>query len=451
MIYLVFSLGGLLGIILVASLMLLQKEKMEKKHLEEALSQNEQNIESLTKSKTELILEVNELKLSNAQMQTLLLEEKKHFEEKISLLQKAEEKLSDAFKALSSEALEKSNKSFLTLAKETLSKYQETAKGDLEKKQQEITHIVKPVKETLEKLDSNMKALEKERKGEQESLKARMDSMIHSEKELRKETSTLAKALHTPHIRGRWGELQLKRVVELSGMVAQCDFVEQSMGTSDDNIHKPDMIINLAGDRQVIVDAKTPFEAYMKGMETDDESLRKNHLSQHAKHLRSHIQTLSKKAYWESFDKAPEFVVLFVPSENFYQAALEFDPTLIEFGADKGVILATPTTLIGLLRSIAHGWKQEKITKHAKEISKLGLELYKRLSTLGAHFNKMGRMLTSSVDSYNKAMGCYESRVLVSAKKFEEFGSVLEGSTMEVIEVVDKTPRLIAVDSETSI
>ncbi|MDJ0651485.1 MAG: DNA recombination protein RmuC [Simkaniaceae bacterium] len=365
-------------------------------------------------------------------------------EEKLALLDVNQEKLSQAFRALSSEALEKSNASFLQLAEETLGKFQEKAKGDLEKRQESIEHVLKPVQESLNKLDKGMQALEKERKGDQESLKTQLRIITETEKELRSETATLVKALRRPIVRGRWGEMQLRRVVELAGMVNCCDFYEQKKGEGGQM--RPDMVIRLPGDKQVIIDAKTPCEAYLEAIETDDQEIKEEMMKHHARQLRQHVMTLGKKAYWQSFQPTPEFVVLFIPSDNFFNSALEIDPTLIEVGVEQGVIIATPTTLIGLLKAIAYGWKQEKLSLHAAQVSKLGHELYKRITDMGEHWSKVGRSLKSSVDAYNKAVGSLESRVLVSARKFQEMGAAARHLELETLEGIDRVPRDIQAD-----
>lgn len=371
-------------------------------------------------------------------------EQTRAHEEKLMLLGATQEKLSQAFKALSSEALEKSNASFLQLAKETLGKFQEKAKGDLEKRQESIEHVLKPVKESLQKLDQGMRAIEKERKGEHESLKAQLRMMTEAEKELRSETSTLVKALRRPIVRGRWGEMQLRRVVELAGMVNHCDFYEQE--SAESGAMRPDVIVKLPGDKQVIVDAKTPCEAYLDAIETDDQDQKESKMKNHARQVRQHVMALGKKSYWQSFQPTPEFVVLFIPSDNFFSSALEFDPSLIEVGVEQGVIIATPTTLIGLLRAIAYGWKQDKLSRHAEEVSKLGHELYKRITDMSDHWSKVGRSLASSVDAYNKAIGTLETRVLVSARKFKEMGAAARSIECETLEGIDRIPREIQAD-----
>ncbi|WP_420422373.1 DNA recombination protein RmuC [Simkania sp.] len=385
--------------------------------------------------------EIVQLKVERGEQRMALEQQKLLTEEKLAMVKESQEKLTQAFRALSAEALEKSNKSFLDLAKETLSKFQEKAKGDLEKKQQTFEELVKPVKESLTRLDQGMRTIEKERKGDQESLKTQMNAMLQAEKELRSETSTLVRALRTPIVRGRWGEMQLKRVVELAGMVNHCDFYEQE--SVEGGAVRPDLIVRLPGHKQVIVDAKTPCEAFLDAMQAEDPGVKEEKLKVHARHVRQHVQALGKKSYWQSFQPTPEFVVLFIPSDHFFSSALEYDPTLIEIGVEQGVIIATPTTLIGLLRAIAYGWKQEKLSQHAEEVSRLGHELYKRIVDMSGHWTKVGRGLSSAVESYNKAVGSLESRVLVSARKFKEMGAAANAIELDELPSIDRVPREI--------
>ncbi len=331
-----------------------------------------------------------------------------HLEGEKKLLADTKEKFGDLFKLFSLEAVDVLR----------------------QKSDQEMFKVLEPVKQSLTKLDDNMRAIEKERKGESEVLKG-----------LRDETANLARALRKPDIRGMWGELQLKRVVELSGMVNQCDFFEQTVKEGDDKIVRPDLIIRLPGDKQVIVDAKVPFEAFLEACSTEDLVIKAQKLKDHARLVKQHIQQLSKKAYWQQFQPTPEFVILFLPTEVFLSAAVEADPTLIELGATHGVVIVTPTTLIGLLKAIAYGWKQDTFSKHAKEISDLGHELHKRLSDMCKHWTQVGRSLSSSVDSYNKAMGSFEKRVLVSARKLQEWGAASNEIPLDDIELVEKIPR----------
>jgi DNA recombination protein RmuC len=362
-------------------------------------------------------------------------------QERLSYLTDAQEKLSNSFKSVSFEVLEKNNQVFLELARATLEKYQEGARGELEKRHQSIIEVVAPVKEALAKIDSEMKLLEKERKGDQESLKQHLKILIDSEKHLRQETAQLVKALRTPIGRGRWGEIQLKRVVELAGMLNHCDFYEQQSQGGDDGYLRPDLMIKLPGARQVIVDAKVPLEAYLNAAATQNDDEKIAFLKDHARQLRQHLSQLSKKAYWEHFQPTPEFVILFLPSESFFSAALEYDPSLLEAGMEQRVIIATPTTLIALLRAIAYGWKQESLSRHAEEVSRLGHELYKRLIDMSSHFSKMGRSLSAAVDSYNKGIGSFESRVLVTARKFKDMGAASSHSEIEELSLVEKIPR----------
>lgn len=364
-------------------------------------------------------------------------------EEKLQLLQSSEEHLKMTFSVLSHEALERSQRSFLELAKINFEKIQERAQGELDKKQIQITELFNPLKEGFAKLSQEMRVLEKERLGEQNTLAEQIKLLMGSEKQLRQETANLVKALRAPLARGRWGEIQLRRVVELSGMLSHCDFYEQEVEEGDLGRQRPDLLIRLPGGRQVVVDAKVPLESFLESVQTQDETQRELFLKNHAKQVRSHVLSLGKKAYWNAFQPTPEFVILFLPAETFFSAALEFDPTLIELGAEQGVILATPTTLIALLRSVAYGWKQENLSRYVEEISMLGQELYKRLVDMGSHFGRMGKNLSSSVEAYNKAIGSLEGRVLVSARKFKELGAASNSLTLDPLEPIESIPRQI--------
>ncbi|MCH9613315.1 MAG: hypothetical protein SP1CHLAM54_03140 [Chlamydiia bacterium] len=310
----------------------------------------------------------------------------------------------------------------------------------MEKKQTAIEELVKPVRDSMKELDQGMRKLEKERTEESTSLKEQLKHLIASERELKHETASLVKALKAPMVRGQWGELQLKRVIELAGMVEHCDFFPQVSG---DGV-RPDVVIQLPDEKRIVIDAKTPCEAYFEAMESTDDRLKEEKLHLHAKHLRNHINALGRKSYYEHFSPSPEFVVLFIPSDAFYQAALQFDPSLIEEGVKQGVVIATPTTLIGLLRAVSYGWKQEKLSLHAREISNLGAELHKRLADMLGHFGKLSRALSSAVEAYNKAMGSLETRVLVTARKFKSMGVAKLDKELDHIEPVEKAPRELA-------
>jgi DNA recombination protein RmuC len=397
----------------------------------------------------ELVAECDRLRtegrdLSNrlAGLEAQATEERKGAAEKLALMEDARTRLADAFHALSAEALRKNNQSFLELARETLGTFQESAKGDLEKRQQAINEVVTPVRESLAKVDAQINELEKNRAGAYESLHAQVRSLLESQQQLRAETGNLVKALRAPSVRGRWGEVQLRRVVEMAGMVDYCDFFEQQSVTGNDGaMLRPDLLVRLPGDKTIVVDSKTPVAAYLDALEAPDDAKRAECLARHAAHVRTHIESLSRKAYWEQFDPTPEFVVLFLPGEMFFSAALERDPTLIEYGAEKRVILATPTTLIALLKAIFFGWRQQKLTANAQEISKLGRSLYSRLSTMGGHMEKLGKSLGRSVESYNQAVASLETRVMVKARAFKDLEVDAPEVEIETLDPVDHVPR----------
>tara|TARA_R110002033_G_scaffold133027_6_gene173071 strand:+ start:9191 stop:10753 length:1563 start_codon:yes stop_codon:yes gene_type:complete len=356
-----------------------------------------------------------------AELETSLEKEREAAQEKLQMLDDARVKLLDSFKVLSSDALKINNNEFMKMARENFSRLQEGAKGDLEKRQQAIDGLVKPIRERLEAFDVKVNELENSRKQAYGELREQVGSLVTSQQRLSRETQTLSSALRSSSaVSGKWGELQLKRIVELSGMLNHCDFEEQVHFKTDEGDQKPDMVIRLPGGKNIVVDAKAPTSAYLEAIEEKhDDARREALMTTYVANVRKVITGLSKKSYWKSVN-SPEFVVLFLPGESFFSAALERDPSLIEDSFRDGVILATPTTLLGLLKAVAYGWRQEALADNAREISEIGQQLFDRLGALAKNFTAMGKSLEGTVKHYNKTLGSLESSVLVSAKRLKE-------------------------------
>lgn len=356
-----------------------------------------------------------------------------HEQARAAEIETTERDLSARFDALAADALRKNNESFLELASVKLGQ-----------KEQAVEHLVAPLKESLQKVDGKLQELEVARKGAYSSLAEQVRQLTETQKELRSETGNLVSALRDrPNVRGRWGEIQLRRVVEMAGMIEHCDFETQAHVATEDGRLRPDLIVQLPGGKKVVVDAKMAGQAYLESLSCQDDESRLVKLREHARQVRDHVTKLSAKSYWSQFDQTPEFVILFIPGETFLSAALEQDPALIEDGVNQQVIIATPTTLIALLRAVSYGWRQETIAESARAVSDLGRELYTRLATLTEHFAKVGRGLETAVRSYNETVGSLETRVLPSARKFKEHG-ISPAGELAPLNVVDRSVRPVS-------
>ena len=362
--------------------------------------------------------------------------------ERLGLVEDAREKLSDSFKALASEALNSNNQAFVALAKAELAQHQVQAREDLEKRRVAIDTLVKPITESLTSVDRKIAELERERAEAQGALFNHLKTVTAQQEELKRETANLVTALRAPHTRGRWGEIQLRRVCEMAGMLAHCDFLEQKTVGSDDGRLRPDVVVQLPGGKQVVIDAKVPLAAYLDSIEARDEETRKIHLQSHLRQVRDHIKKLAAKAYWDQFEDTPEFVVMFV-DESMYRVALDEAPALIEEAFEQHVLIATPASLLGLLRAVHYGWRQEKMAQSAAEVAELGKELHGRLGKFAALLAKVGRSLNSSVNAYNDAVGSFDSRVLVTARKLSEKGAASEAKELEQPAQVEAMPRVV--------
>jgi DNA recombination protein RmuC len=407
----------------------------------ERLSAQQIAMQSLQQRETQLQSELTNLRTTNtilerekATLETTLREKCNQAAEQLAIVQQAEQKLKDAFNALAADALKSNNQQFLDLAKTTFQTEQATVKGNL-------GELVNPVKTALTNVEQKLQALEVARQGAYSGLLTQVQSLQESERLLRTEAANLVSALRSPTVRGRWGEMQLRRVVEIAGMLDHCDFFEQVSTQSEDGRLQPDLVVCLPGNRKIVVDAKAPLSAFLEAIDTQDDDVRQARMKDHARLVLDHVIKLKKKEYWNQFEQSPDFVVLFLPGETFFSAAQQHEPQLIELGWEQHVVIATPATLITLLRMVALGWRQEKLAQNAQEISDLGKQLYERLAKLAEHMRRLGKSLQTSVNTYNETVGTLESRVLTSARKFHELGAAPSGDDIDDLEPLEVMTR----------
>ncbi|MCL2418512.1 MAG: DNA recombination protein RmuC [Conexibacteraceae bacterium] len=361
--------------------------------------------------------------------------------ERIRALRDGQAQMADSFKAMSAEALDASVKQLTELARSQLQAGNAQAKGEIDKRSLAVEQMVRPIAEQLQRVDQQLLALNRERHESRGMLAQHLRNLTESNDKLRTETGALVTALRKPNTRGQWGQMQLRKVVELAGMVPHCDFNEQASFDGDERTLRPDLVVNLPGGKHVVVDAKAPLQGILDAYEAPDEQTRAQHLQAHARLLRRHVKQLSDKAYWAGMDSTPDFVVLFLPGEHLYGAALDADPELIEDAMGRRVLIATPTTLLALLHSVGYGWQQERVAESALAVSELGRELHGRLAKLSSLIATLGGRLNSTVKAYNETVGSYEARVLPSARRFAEHGAVASGAELAVVEQITQSAR----------
>jgi DNA recombination protein RmuC len=378
-------------------------------------------------------------------LQSELAKERAVHAERLKAYGDAEARMREAFQSMSAEALKSNNQAFLTLAESRLREARTQAASDIDARKKAIDDLVAPLTKVIEQVDRELKDSERRRVESSSALMQRLTALDSMGRDLRSETARLIDALKRPGVRGRWGELQLKRVVELAGMIEHCDFDEQQTltSTNGDRRMRPDVVVNLPGGKHVVVDAKVPLDAYLKALEAPDDTTRQSLLTDHARQVRTHLAQLASKDYAAHIPSSPEFVVMFLPGEMFFSAALEQDPSLIEFGVELRVIPASPTTLIALLRAVAYGWQQEAMEENARKISELGRGLYDAVRVLGNHFDTLGSRLKSSLEAYNQAVGSLEGNVLVKARRFKELQATNGAEDIKALEPIDRVPRML--------
>jgi len=399
------------------------------------------DLEAARMAADQLRAQILALTEARSALQATLESERRSTEEKLQLLQDSSEQLKSQFQALAGAALESNNTSFLQLAKTVLQNHQTQASGDLAQKEQAVRNLVEPIAESLKGMNQQIQALEKTRAEAYGTLSTQVQSLVETQRALQNETGNLVKALREPQARGRWGELQLHRVLELAGMLEYCDFKEQLSFNDEDRRYRPDVIVDLPGGKQVVVDAKVPLTAYLEALEAPDELTRNVCLGDHARQVRNHIDSLASKSYWAHLQCTPEFVVLFLPGEVFFRAAVDGDPELIEYGVTQKVIVTSPTTLIALLKAVAYGWNQKNLAESARQISEAGKTLYERLCKMKEHFDALGKRLGGALESYNDLVASIERRVLPVARRFPELDRSLDADSIPELPQIEKTPR----------
>jgi DNA recombination protein RmuC len=433
------GIGLLLGGVIVA-LWVTSRLRAQSQRAEATVDELRQQLDRERQELSLVRRELTEAREARVAAETRIEDAAKQLDDQKALLDHARQELIGSFQALSGEALKQNNDAFLKLATVSFEALHVKAESDLAQRQQAIDGLVRPLHESLQRYDEQMRQLEHSRQTAYGGLDQHLKSLAESHQRLQQETSNLVKALRAPTVRGQWGEITLKRVAELAGMVDHCDFVEQQSVTGDDGRFRPDMVVRLPGGRQIIVDAKTVLAAYLDAHEARDDASRAEALRHHAEQVRGRMEELSLKAYWTQFDRAPEFVVLFLPGEQFLGAALDQDPRLMEEGFARGVVLATPATLIALLRAVAYGWRQEQLTAHAQAAGRLGRDLYERMAVLAEHLNDVGQALGKSVSAYNRAVGSLETRILPAARRFKDLG-VSSDKEIPLLEPAELLPR----------
>ena len=386
--------------------------------------------------------QIGRIKEENTALKTTLEIERRTAGEKLATVEHARQQLSETFAALSSQALRSSTEEFLKLAQENFKQLHIQAKGDLEQKEKSIDNLLKPVQEALSRTDQQLRELEKERKEAYGSLTNHLETMARTQQMLQGETRNLVQALRRPEVRGQWGEITLKRLAELAGMVEYCDFYQQETIQGESGNLRPDMVVRMPDGREIVVDVKTPLDAYLSAVEAPDDSVRGWHLERHARKVRERVRELASRSYWSQFKHSPEFVVMFIPGDQFLTAALDIDRDLLEYALGQKVILATPTSFVALLRAVGFGWRQQSLAENAEKIRDVGEDLYQRLCTFTEHLAKLGRTLGSSLDHYNKAVGSFERQVIPGARKFTEMG-ITSRKEMQELDQIEKGVRRI--------